>query len=206
MSMSKKFVRITQLDHPDLTKFRKAAILDCGGNETDIELSDGHTAILEQLTDRNIKEAEEIYRYTNDKWYSTEFESVDAFYVDDQIVGISGSKIYGNWMRGAMYYYQLKHTRKDHSTLFFRDGGQLPRLIEHAKELGCYGVFITIWPHSSQLKALTKRMRLGKSIPTPGNLDLIRMMKFKGISKFHGVIQDFYVYEFDTYRFKFDLD
>lgn len=204
--MLKKFVRIKQLDHPDLIKFRKAAIVDCGGDESDITLSGGHTAILEELKSRNIMEIEEIYRYTNDKWYSTEFESVDAFYVGNEIVGISGSKMYGNWMRGAMYYYQLKKTRKEHSTLFFRNKGQLPRLIEHSKILGCHGVFITIWPHSSQLKALTKRMRSGKSIPTPGNIDLIRMMKFKGISKFHGVTQDFYVHEFDNHRFKFDLD
>lgn len=198
-----KFVRIFDQNNVDLRKFRVQAIQECGGTSSDIHLNGGYKKIISELKTRELDRFEDIYKYTDEKWNQVEFDHIDTLYLENEIVCISGVKIYGKWARGAMFYFGLKEHRIRHASAFFRDNGGLDRLKEYSLSKGSDGIFISIYPHNNPLRVLSRRLKENRGIPTSGNIKSIRELRFRGTHVFNGVEQDFFAIEFNANRFSF---
>ena len=195
--------RIYNKNHDDLYKFRISAIEECGGNARHIMMSTPYPNIVKVLNEYGANRIEDIYRFTEGKWNSTEFDHIDCHYADDgKITSISGALQYGQWMRGGIYHFALKeYTKKYPSRLFWKQG-HLERLHSYALEKGLNGVFISIYPHNRRLQALCKKLKDGSGIPTPtSNYKLIRALKYRGSHVFNGVPQEFFVLEGNSVKF-----
>lgn len=201
-----KYCRITDLNNADLAEFRKRAIIECGGSDEHLHYKGYHSKFMEILDKNNVKRKEDIYRFTDEKWYRTKFDHIDTFYAaDGKITSISGVIEYNNWVRTAVYQFALREYSKEYPSRYFWKGGFLERAIEYAKVNNKKGVFMTFYPHNAQLKALCKKLIDGTGIPTStGNYELIRALKFKGMHSFNDVDQNFFVIELNNNQFNID--
>lgn len=196
--MSTKYARIHQLDHPDLTEFRERAIKECGGEG--LRPFRGYHSEFKKLAPETRQE--DIYRFTDEKWYRTHFDHIDCHYVDDKISCISGVVDCNGWMKAAVYHFNLREYAKTYPSRLFWKGGFLDRLIDYSQDKK--GVFISIYPHNNALKALCKKLKDGTGIPTEtNNHELIRSLKYKGTHLYNDVEQDFFVLEFGSNDFNF---
>lgn len=198
-----QLVRVFDQNNSDLREFRVRAVQECGGNLNDIYLSGGYQKIINELKARGIHRFEDIYKFTDEKWNMVKFDHIDALYFEKEIVCISGAKIYGKWARGAMFYFGLRKHRTQHASAFFRDEGGLDRLKEYSLSKGLEGIFISIYPHNSLLRGLSRRLKENKGIPTSGNINFIRELQFRGTFLFNNVHQDFFAIEFNKKKFSF---
>jgi hypothetical protein len=145
---------------------------------------------------------EEIYRFTEEKWSRTAFDFIDCHYAPDgKITNIAGAKQYGCWMRGAIYHFGLKKYCLAYPSILFQPNGQLNALIEYVRHLNLKGIFISIYPHENRLRALSKALKSSTGISTTGDINLIRMLRYKGTYMFNNVLQDFFVIELDKNHF-----
>ena len=201
MNMSTNYCRIHQIDHPDLTEFRKKAIEECGGSADMVHYKGSHKNFMLMLEQKGIERKEDIYRFTDEKWFRTKFDHIDCHYVEDKISCISGVVDVDGWMKTAVYHFNLReYSRKYPSRLFWK-GGFLDRLIDYSKG-SKKGVFISIYPHNNALKALCKKLKDGTGIPTEtNNHELIRALKYRGTHMYNDVEQDFFVLEFGANKF-----
>jgi hypothetical protein len=186
------FKRIFNKEDNNLLAFRRNVILECNGDPLDAEVDYFYSKLKEKY--KNNPKIEDIYRYTNKKWNETNFDHVDTYWINNEISCISGSVIYNNWIKGAVYHYNLKKYSVQTRTLFFQDNGMLDRLIEYANDKNLDGVFISIYPHNYKLSALVTRMKNDLSIPTTGNLNKIRSMKYYGSNVINNVSQEIFYY------------
>jgi hypothetical protein len=186
------FKRLFTKTDVNLTNFRKAVLQECNADVSDVFCNYTYT-VLKEKYQNNLK-FEDIYRYTNKKWNSTNFDHIDTYWVDNEISCISGAVLYNNWIKGAVYHYNLKKYSVQTRTLFFQDNGMLDRLIEYACDKNLDGVFISIYPHNYKLTSLVNRMKNNLSIPTTGNLNKIRSMKYYGSNVINNVSQEIFYY------------
>lgn len=187
------FKRLFDKNDINLYKFRENVIKECGGTSGDV-LIDYTLSKLKQKYPNNLK-IEDLYRYTNKKWNLTNFDHIDTYWIDNEISCISGAVLYNNWIKGAVYHYNLKKYSVQNRTLFFQDNGMLDRLINYAVDKDLDGVFISIYPHNYKLNALVHRMKNNQSIPTTGNLEKIRSMKYYGSKIINNVQQEIFYYK-----------
>ena len=188
--------RIYNKDHDDLYKFRISAIKECGGDAKHVMMSTPYPNIVNVLTAYGAHRIEDIYRFTNSKWQTTDFDFIDAHYAEDgNITNISGAKQYNNWLRGGIYHFGLKAYSKQYPSILFQNLGHLQRLIEYSTQHHLNGVFISIYPHTTRLQALCRALKSGTSIPTTGDINLIRKLKYAGTYMLNGVEQEFFVLE-----------
>lgn len=189
--MTTKYVRITNLDHPDLTLFRERAIAECGG--AGLRDFKGYHSEFKKIAP--LTRQEDIYRFTDEKWYRTEFDHIDCHYVDDKISCIAGTVNCNDWMKGAMYHFNLKEYAKTHPSRLFWKGGFLERLIDYSQDKK--GVFIYIYPHNRALVALCEKLKNGTGIPTEtNNHQLIRSLQYRGSHTYNNVQQELFAIEF----------
>lgn len=204
--MSTKYVRIHQLDYPDLLEFRKRAVIECSGTEDMIYYRGYHSRFKKLCEELNVSRIEDIYRFTDEKWFSTKFDHIDCHYVDDKISCISGVVDVNGWMKAAVYHFNLREYAKTHPSRLFWKGGFLDRLIDYSKLLNKKGVFISIYPHNKALQALCKKLKDGTGIPTEtNNYELIRSLKYRGTHIYNHVPQDFFVLEFGVEKIDFPI-
>jgi hypothetical protein len=195
------YARLNSND-PSLTKFRRNVMLECGADPDDT-LVDYTFSNLSKKYQGNPR-IEDIYRYTKLKWDSTHFDHVDTHWVDDEVSCISGAVRYGSWIKGAVYHYNLRKYSIENRTLLFKDGGMLDRLIAYAEELGLDGVFISVYPHNQKLKSLVKRLKNGLSIPTTGNLEKIRSLRYHGVETINNIQQEIFYHPMKENGVKLD--
>lgn len=197
------FYRIFNKNDTSLLRFRQAVVRECGGDIEDATTNYTYDG-LSRKYGRN-QNTENMYRYTNFKWNSTNFDHIDTYWVnDDDISCISGAIITKGWIKGAIFHYNLREFSTHNRTIFFRDGGMLDRLVDYAVMRDLLGVYISIFPHEPKLQALCKRLREGRSIPTTGNLEKIRSMKYVGTYMYNGVDQDFFALPIRDACFSFE--
>ena len=195
-------VRIFDKNHNDLTKFRISAIEECGGRAEQLTLTGSYKDIINKLEKHGAHRPEDIYRFIDEKWNRTNFDHVDVNYADDgNITNISGALVYNNWMRGAIYHFGLRKYSKQYPTILFRHEGQLGRLMEYSKNKKLDGIFISIYPHEKRLETLCHRLKENKGIPTAGDIDLIRLLNYRGNHMFNNVLQEFFAIEFSEKKF-----
>jgi hypothetical protein len=196
--------RIYNKNYNDLYKFRISAIEECGGNAKHVIMQSSHKNIIKVLKEYGVHRIEDIYRFTNSKWQTTDFDFIDAHYAEDgNITNISGAKQYNNWLRGGIYHFGLKAYSKQYPSVLFQNNGHLQRLIDYCKEENLNGVFISIYPHTTRLQALCRALKSGTSIPTTGDINLIRRLKYAGTHTFNNVEQEFFVLECNGITFDY---
>ena len=188
--------RIYNKNHDDLYKFRISAIEECGGSARHIMMSTPYPNIVKVLNRYGANRIEDIYRFTEKKWQTTEFDFIDCHYAaDGNITNISGAKKYNKWLRGGIYHFGLKKYSIEYPSILFQPNGHLQRLVDYGIEHQLTGVFISIYPYTRRLQAFCKALKSGTSIPTTGDINLIRMLKYAGTYTFNNVEQEFFVVE-----------
>lgn len=186
-----RYERITDLSHPDLVVFRERAIQECGGGK--LRSFRGYHSDFKMFAPE--KRQEDIYRFTDQKWYDTNFDYIDCHYVGDKISSISGAIDCNGWMKVAAYHFNLKEYARTHPSRLFWKGGFLERAIEYSTDKK--GVFIYIYPHNRGLTAFCNKLKDGTGIPTEtGNHDLIRKLQYKGSHEYENVQQELFAIEF----------
>lgn len=131
----------------DVYNFRKEII--CVDEKSDIKY-------LENDIDRkhNDEIPEEVWKFSLRKWNSLNLDSLYGVYVGNDLVAISGAKLYGkqnNYLRAGMMYYILKRFRKTlRSPLWIKDG-LLDAAVKDYASIDY--TFISIYAHNSRLQA-----------------------------------------------------
>lgn len=188
--------RITDKNSDDLFKFRMAAIEECGGAAKHVMMQSNYKNITRILKDYGATRIEDIYRFTESKWSTTQFDFIDAHYSDNgDITNISGALQYNNWLRIGIYHFGLKKYSSMYPSVLFQPNGHLDRALDYCKNKNLDGIFISVFPHNNKLKAFSKALKKKTGISTQADINLIRKLKFKGSFVLNDVEQDFFVVE-----------
>lgn len=205
----KNFIIETISDSNDqrLTQFREEIFtVDLGLSADMISIDKPHEWWIETLPSSI---SEDAFKYSNRKWDSVRFDNIEAIIDDDKIVGISGCKRYGRYLRTSMHLYLLKSVRAKYPGIKYLKHGWFDRHIQYAKNMQCAGLFFTVYPYNMKLRGLINNHR-GKiiSIVNKSNLLYINDIQEKGEFVFNNVPQTFFYYsitapieEFNPYEF-----
>lgn len=178
---------------PRLTEFRKTIFTsDLGLDEQIIDLDEPSPWWHNNLDSKIVEDA---FKYSNRKWKTVGFDNIEAIIEDGKIVGMSGCRIYNNFLRTSMHLYLLKSVRAKYPGIKYLKGGWFERHMTYAKNNNCYGMFFTVYAHNGKLKGLINNHR-GKiiSLVDKDHLLYINDVREKGEYMFNGVPQTFFYY------------
>lgn len=176
-----------------ITEFRKMIFTqDLGLDQKTIEINEPYSWWHENL---NYKVFEDAFKYSNRKWKNTNFDNIEALIEKDKIVGISGCRIYNNFLRISMHLYLLKSVRSKYPGIKYLKGGWFERHLNYATKNKCDGIFFTVYAHNKKLKGLINNHR-GKiiSLIDKKHLLYIHDVKEKGEYLFNFVPQTFFYF------------
>lgn len=183
-----------------LTKFRDTIF------EEDLKLDKMHRSMPENDLKNNVKGKiyEDAWKYSDDKWYRVGFDRIDAIIEDGEIVGMSGSRMYGDYMRISMHLYLLKRVRKKYPGIKYLKNGWFDRQLSYGKESNIKGLFFTVYAYSKKLQGLINNHR-GKiiSLVDKSHLLYINDVHDVGEYMFNRVPQTFFYYKIND---EFSID
>lgn len=152
------------------------------------------TTCLEQNTKRTPSMPEEVWKFSARKWNKIGFTQLHGVFVNNELAGISGCRLYGDkqLLRLGMHYYVLKRFRKECRSWLWKPNGMLETALDNFNNLD-YS-FITIYPHNSRLQrwcdALIRGKRYGQIGNGSSHLDLLNSYSMKDkLIYFNGVPQ-----------------
>lgn len=147
---------------PLITNFRRDVYVELGGDP--LFLTEECSA--KDFKSRNPGEnCEDLYRFSAKKWNETNFTNIFAAIDDGKIIGFSGTKLYGKYLRVSIYLYVLRKYRGKFINLKYRPGGFFENQMSMAKSLSCEAIFFSIYPHNKKTRSLL-RNHSGRSIST----------------------------------------
>lgn len=175
---------------------------DLGLDKTLRTLDNPHSWWLSNFDQRI---AEDAYKYCDRKWNTLGFDNIEAIIEGDEIVGISGCKIYGRYLRTSMHLYLLKRVRKIYPGIKYLPGGWFERHMAYAKDKTCDGMFFTVYAHNLKLKGLINNHR-GRviSLVAPEKLLYIHDIREVGEWTFNNVPQTFFYYALSDSQFNIE--
>lgn len=191
------FVIETIFDMNDsrLTRFRENIF------EEDLELPKEYMILIE----KNEHFGEDAWKYCNKRWDNVGFDCIEAIVEDNEIVGMSGCKIYGEYLRTSMSLYLLKRVRAKYPGIKYLKGGWFERHMNYALQNNLSGMFFTVYAYSRKLKALIQNHRKRTiSLVDKKYLFYMQDIHEKGEYIFHGVPQTFFYYSLKTPIEEFD--
>lgn len=146
--------------------------------------------------------AEDAYKYCDRKWNTVMFDNIECIIEDGKIVGMSGCRTYGGYLRVSMHLYLLKKFRAKYPGIKYLDGGYFDRHLEYARSQNNIGIFFTVYPYSKKLKALISN-HTSRTISLVDKKYLKHMDKIeiKGTFLFNDVPQTFFYYPITTGEF-----
>ncbi len=186
-----------------LTDFRKKIFeVDLGLSAELINNDKPHSWWLSNIEPKN---AEDAFKYSNRKWHTVDFNNIEAIIENEAVVGISGCKAYGNFLRTSMHLYLLKSVRSVYPGIKYLKGGWFDRHVSHAVTRKYDGLFFTVYAHNKKLKGLIRNHQ-GKliSLVNKQHLMYIHDVQEKGEYMFNGVPQTFFYYPLNIPIEKFD--
>ena len=161
-----------------------------------IKVDEGNldSSCLEKNIDRTSDMPEEVWKFSNRKWNKIGLTKLHGVFVDNDLAGISGCRVYGNdnLLRLGMHYYVLKKYRRTCRSWLWKPGGMLETALSDFEKID-YS-FVTIYPHNSRLKKWCEALKRGTRYGQIGNgknhINLLNSytMRDKPIS-FNGVPQ-----------------
>jgi len=201
VQLVKNFVieTIFDLNDPRITRFRENIFAE------DLELP---IECLNFIKDTS--HGEDAWKYCNARWNNVGFNCIEAIIENEEIVGMSGCKLYGNYLRTSMSLYLLKRVRSKYPGIKYIKGGWFERHMSYAKQNNCDGMFFTVYAYSKKLKALISNHRK-RTISLVDKKHLLYMEDIheKGEYVFYSVPQTFFYYslnktleEFNPNEFK----
>jgi len=169
---------------PRLTKFRENIFAE------DLELM---VECIDMV--KKSSEGQDAYKYSNKRWSQVQFNAIEAIIENDEIVGMSGCKLYGKFLRTSMHLYLLKRVRKKYPGIKYLKGGWFERHIAFAQENNCDGLFFTVYAYSKKLQGLINNHRK-RTISLVDKKHLLYMNDIveKGEYIFNNVPQTFFYY------------
>jgi hypothetical protein len=185
----------TIFDHndPRLTEFRKQIyIQDLGLDHRCMSLN---RTQLKNYTDH--KTLEDAWKYCNEKWNRVGFDSIEAIIEDGKVVGMSGCRLYGEYLRTSMHLYLLKSVRKKYPGIKYLKGGWFERHLDYSKNhcINIKGLFFTVYAYSRKLQGLIDNHRSRRiSLIDKEYLLYIDDMVEVGEYMFNNVPQTFFYY------------
>lgn len=157
------------------------------------------------LSNFDKKIAEDAYKYSTKKWNSINFNCIESIIDNDKIVGISGCKLYGKYLRTSLHLYLLKRVRNKYPGIKYLKNGFFNRHINYALKNNCDGLFFTVYPYSKKLEGLIKNHTTRTiSLVDKSHLLYINEIKNVGEYVFNEVNQTFFYYPLSSK--KFDVD
>lgn len=191
----KEFEFQTLTDDSDirLTKFRQEIF------ENDLQINKEFISIVKPYKWWVEMYNEDAFKYSNRKWFEVKFDCIEIAITDNKIVSMSGAKIYldnnGNkFLRVNMFYYILKEYTKKCNGIIYVDSGFDDRHLEYANKNNCKGMFFTIYPYSSKLKALVINHTSRRISNVRSKLKHLDEINHVGSYLFNGVNQEFFYY------------
>lgn len=147
-------------DDSRLKKFRNRLLSeDLGVDPQLVNAMTTRQQILSTFTKNS--DVEEIYKFSDLKWYQVGFDEVLALEQDGEIVSISGIKRYSNdIIRLGMHYYTLKAFRKMVRSILWKKNGFIDHSMRFRQPAKCF--FISIFAHNKKLKSWVVRLKQGK--------------------------------------------
>lgn len=183
---------IYDVSDPRLTEFRDSVY------EEDLELDKScRTLSFDKIKlCVNENKFEDAWKYSDEKWYRVGFNAIEAIIEDGKIVGMSGCRIYGNFLRSSMHLYLLKRVRKKYPGIKYLKNGWFERHIDFANKFNMKGIFFTVYAYSRKLQALINNHR-GKTISLidKKHLNYIQDVREIGEFQFNNVPQTFFYYK-----------
>jgi len=186
---------------PCLTEFRKSIFRD------DLSID---TSLLSATYSYNwwtINYNEDAYKYSDKKWIDVRFDAIECAVENNKIVSMSGAKVYedtnGNrFLRVNMFYYILKAYRGKYNGIVYVDQGFFDRHIIFAKSNRCKGMFFTIYPHSSKLRAMVANHTTRKISHVASKLKYWNDIQHMGNYRLNDVPQEFFYYRLSSIKFE----
>ena len=151
---------------PEIFDFRLAIVLENGGVSDDLKLSQHE---IYKKYEGNRDAAEEIFKYSSSKWNDLLIDEIVAAEVNTKIIAISCIGKWKSWIRVGMHMYTLKSARKDHRSLYWREGGFLEQHVRSAILSSADGVFMSVYQHNKHLKAFVTYMKTTSRTLSPGS-------------------------------------
>lgn len=192
--------------HSDLSRFRQRVYME------DLNCAEVH--LREDSPAQTVKNsvssefAEDAYRFSYRKWSRNRFDCIFALMDDDgSIVGISGAKAYGRYLRVSMNMYLLKSARKKYLNVTYKRDGFFDRQIQYAKTHQFEALFFTIHPHNRKTRALLKNHQ-GRKISTAQSDEISFHQDLIAIERprlFNCVMQHFFFYPLGAEK-SFDIE
>ncbi len=195
MSLSNlNFLSLLDPFDPKLQSFRETIYQELGAPPTNLQIAGGYPNFTQALKEFPEKDIEELYKFSDQKWKKTDFFNFECAAEGNTIVSLSGTALYGRWLRIGMHHYTLKKFRKKHRALLFRKGGFLEKhLLLATNSLNLDGVFFSIYPHRSNLDYFVKNMEKKKFSPEGFETPQIKNIRYAGGPLlFNGVYQHFF--------------
>ena len=189
--MDMEFKTYTDKWHPDIADFRDSVCRESGAADSREFLT--HRQTMEKY-DGN-EHAEEIYKFSQEKWNKTEFDSIEAMLYRGKIVSISGCRSHDHSLRILMHRHTLHDFRQSTNRHVWQAGGFIERHLNDAVARGKSALFFTIYEHNITLKTLAAYFRKMKR-----NAHKPLLHKFQELNTdmlFNGVPQSIFYYLID---------
>lgn len=138
--------------HPDLTVFRERIYREDLNANTRYIHSSAPTGEIKASVPA--ERAEDVYKFSFKKWNKTNFDRIYCVMDGGQVVGMSGTRKYGRYLRVSMHMYLLKRFRGKFINLKYLPGGYFERQVNYARELDLEAVFFSIFSHNDKTRAL----------------------------------------------------
>ena len=141
-----------------LVTFRDEIIIENGGTIEERKLTIDRATRMLRHEDLGQDRAEEIFKYSDIKWDETPFDHILTATSDNCVIAMSGARKMNRWLRVGMHLYVLKRARREHRSLYWREGGFLQQHVTYAREHGLDGIFMSVFAHNKHLRAFVRYM------------------------------------------------
>jgi hypothetical protein len=166
--------------------------------DKDDKLVRDFTTKLKQETDKK-----EVHSWIDGPSWKR-LDHVECIVHESEIVGISGSKIYDNYLRISSPQYVLKEYRNVYRNSLFCPNGFFLKHLNWAKNNN-YEIFFSIHAYNKRMKYHAENLYKRRITLDKDNLiKELNYIKFHGIHKFHNVDQ--YIYSYGVFDLQKLLD
>ena len=186
--------------------FCRDVCLENGADESYVGLDLSKDETVDRFRHLPAAAVEEIWKYGRRKWSKTEFDNLECLMCDGRVVGLSGTRSYDSGLlRVCMHLYTLKSFRARAAGMQFTPGGVFSRHLAYARENHkTRAAFMTVFPHTSKLKALAVNLASRKLSGTAKPMIYVReLIAWPTMIEFHDVRQHFFFYPLKP-DFEFD--
>lgn len=174
-----------------LLDFRKKIIFDdCKNFPSDTLVKNYSYHDLKNIV--NNETFEDGWRFTNEKFYKTNWHHILVQKYNNEIVTFSGAILHGEYLKVGIFHYFLKQHRQNNLLRgsLFRENGFIDNHIKHTQNIK--GVFFTVFEHNKQLSSYVKYLQTKRFMFEKHNMSLLNKFCSGGTIQYKGVEQSLF--------------